>query len=171
MVCLTNGKSHDNMWFAAIDWMNQRTHTQPVTADVEFIIHYVISLMRSSTAKFVEEHFICNKLTLISTSSFSSTFFLLTGPICALHSPHDSSNVRERLQFPEIHLCTAAVERVHFLCSVYELLRAELQEETQPGGWNHQNHRRHGCGHEKGQIRMGRIFLVLWKDFTVTLIW
>lgn len=56
--------------------MNQRTHTQPVTADVEFIIHYVISLMRSSTAKFVEEHFICNKLTLISTSSPPRSFYL-----------------------------------------------------------------------------------------------
>lgn len=76
-----------------------------------------------------EDRLIRNKLTLPGPF----LLFIVTGPICALHSPHDSSNVRERLQFPEIYLRAAAIKCINFLRPVYELLRAELQEETQPG--------------------------------------
>lgn len=72
---------------------------------------------------------------LTLTYTFLRLFFLrlsLAGPIRAVHFPHDPGDVDQGLLLPQVYLGPVAVERVHFLRSVHELLHPELQEETHP---------------------------------------
>lgn len=59
--------------------------------------------------------------------------FSPSGPICTLHRAHNSRNVGQGLSISQVHLGAFAVECVHFLRVVHELLHSELQEETYPG--------------------------------------
>lgn len=82
-----------------------------------------------------------------------------SGPIHSLHRAHHSRNVGQGLRIPQVHLGPLAVERVHFLCPLHELLHPELQKETHPGGSrkNHRSRSSDSCRRsQESQLRSSR---------------
>lgn len=94
--------------------------------------HYAMSCGRLT---FLRCGFLITRMLWHWLTHFFAVFFLrlsLAGPIRAVHFPHDPGDVDQGLLLPQVHLGPVAVERVHFLRSVHELLHPELQEETHP---------------------------------------